>query len=265
MNLVTGYPIFENTAGTAAPSNFIYRQDAAIAAGNLPVASQFGPAGGTEPAAYTIQSDDGSVTLPAMTLPGTLTVIANNGITQTAPLSVAGNSTFSGGAGPISLTKATNAFGGIVSASNTGANAIQLTGGGAIQLGTVTTSNTFSVNAASIQETGGAIDANTLSTQSATGTTLNGANKVLNFTAANVTSGDIQLTNAAIPLTITAPGISEAGGNVQVTNTGGAGAGTGILVTGPISDTFATGTVSLQETAADIQETGQGTSTRQHC
>jgi filamentous hemagglutinin family protein len=92
VNLTGNNPDFRNTAGAAAPTSFTYRQDGAIADTDIPAAARFG---GTQPGAYTIRSDDGGVQLPAMTLPGTLQVIANGDITQSGALDVSsGSSTF---------------------------------------------------------------------------------------------------------------------------------------------------------------------------
>jgi filamentous hemagglutinin family protein len=92
VNLTGNTPDFRNTAGSAAPASFTYRQDAAIADSDLPAVAHFG---GTQPASYTIQSDEGGVQLPALTLPGTLLVVANGDITQSGALDVsAGSSTF---------------------------------------------------------------------------------------------------------------------------------------------------------------------------
>jgi hypothetical protein len=109
---------------------------------------------------------------------------------------------------------------------------------------------TLTASASSISETStaGIITAGTLQTQSATGTLLNSANVVSSFTAANSTSGDIQLKNTAAPLTISS--ISQSGGNVQVINNGG------ISLAGAISD--ANGIVSLYDTSAAINETTSG-------
>ena len=100
-------PSFRATSGgTAPPTAFTYREDHSIAAADLPAAGRFGSA---LPAAYTIQSDGGSVTLPAMTLPGTLNVSAGGGdITESAALTVAGTATFSAGTHDITLDKANN-------------------------------------------------------------------------------------------------------------------------------------------------------------
>ena len=65
----------------------------------------------------------------------------------------------------------------------------------------------------------GAIIANTLTTTSVGGQTLEGANTVTNFNATNSTSGDINLVNTAASLGVT--GISQTGtGNVFLNNTG---------------------------------------------
>src|SRR5208282_4978094 len=105
-----------------------------------------------------------------------------------------------------------------------------------------------------IRELGGSITADSLFTQSQTGTMLNGANAVDSFNAVNAVSGDVQLTDTAAPLTIT--GISETGGNVQIINNGGASVGQGIVIAGGISDATSAGQVTLEENKQDIQELG---------
>src|SRR5208282_4822773 len=79
-----------------------------------------------------------------------------------------------------------------------------------------------------IRELGGSITADSLFTQSQTGTTLDGAVAVNTFNAVNALSGDVQLTDTAAPLTIT--GISETGGDVQITNNGDPALGEGIVI-----------------------------------
>ena len=65
----------------------------------------------------------------------------------------------------------------------------------------------------------GAINAATLTTSSAGGQTLEGANTVTNFNANNTTSGDINLVNTASSLSVT--GISQTGtGSVYLNNSG---------------------------------------------
>ena len=90
-----------------------------------------------------------------------------------------------------------------------------------------------------------------------TGDILNGDNAVGSFNAVNSASGDLQFNNNANAL-LTVTGISEAGGNVQLINFGGTTTGSGIVISGTISDTAASGIVSVKEWNADIQETGAG-------
>ena len=75
------------------------------------------------------------------------------------------------------------------------------------------------------------------------GVTFNGANAVSSFNATNITSGDINLTNTAAPLTIT--GISQAGGgNVIVNNTGA------LTTSGAIS-TASNGSITLNASGVE--------------
>src|SRR5438874_6617544 len=60
VDLTDNAPTFRNNAGTATPGAFTYEQAADIADVNIPAASQFG---GIPPTTYTIQSDNGAVTL----------------------------------------------------------------------------------------------------------------------------------------------------------------------------------------------------------
>jgi hypothetical protein len=75
------------------------------------------------------------------------------------------------------------------------------------------------------------VAAGSLTTASFGGTTLNGANKVLNFAATNSGGGDISLVNTSAPSALTISGITNTGnpGNIVVDNTGG------IVTTGLIS------------------------------
>lgn len=90
----------------------------------------------------------------------------------------------------------------------------------------------------SITETGAGLVSTpaTLTTNSATGQTLNGANTVGTFNATNTTSGNISFTNTAANFTISE--VSETGGSVTVNNTGSTTvAGTGVTATGAIAVT----------------------------
>ena len=127
VNLTGNTPDFRDTAAAAAPTSFTYRQDAAITDADIPAASQFG---GTQPGNYTIQSDEGGVQLPALTLPGTLLVVANGNITQSGALDVsAGSSTFTikaNTAGDVLLGGQVNHFAGqTVTVNSTGGGVVR--------------------------------------------------------------------------------------------------------------------------------------------
>ena len=152
-------------------------------------------------------------------------------------------------AAPLAITGISQTGTGDVSVNNTGAIAIT---------GTVTagTNNVALTSSDTINESGsGLVNSGTLTTQSVNGETLNGANTDANFSAGNTTGGDIQLTNAAAPLDIT--GISEAGGNVLINNTGA------LTNTGAITTT-ANGNITLNASGTEtlgaaITANGSGT------
>lgn len=76
VDLITNNPAFRDADGVAAPSDFIFRQGAAIGDTNLPAAAQFG---GTPPANYGIRSDDAAVSIgsPGKVAGSNLAVTAN--------------------------------------------------------------------------------------------------------------------------------------------------------------------------------------------
>ena len=85
---------------------------------------------------------------------GNLTIANTGAITQTAPITVSGTSSFSAGANAITLTQ-TNAFTGAVSLSNSGTNNVSVTNGSALQIGTSSIGQNLSLTASgSISETG---------------------------------------------------------------------------------------------------------------
>ena len=130
---------------------------------------------------------------------------------------------------------------------------MQITGTIKAQTGTVSLKD----STAGITESGGLIFANSLITQSVTGTILNGNNLVGTLNATNTTSGDVQFNNNSDAL-LTVAAVSESGGNVQVINFGGENAVEAYDITGLISDTTAGGIVSVKEWSADIEESGSG-------
>ena len=98
--------------------------------------------------------------------------------------------------------------------------------------GTVTDSGAVSLTSNAISESGsgGLSISGTLTTSSATGTTLSGAgsNAIGTFNATNSTSGNVSLTNTSGTLTVS--GINETGGTITVNNTGA------ISISGAISN-----------------------------
>ncbi len=217
-DLVTNTPTFLDDTGTTVPVTFTLRQDASIAAATVPDAPQFG---GALPDSYTIDSVGGSLTTPATT--------------------TVSNSTF------LILNAAT----GITINWNLTVNTLFATAGGDIAVAApITTSGNVILRAGGmITESGtGAISADQLTTTSATGTTLGGANAFAIFLATNTTSGDITLTDAVATLTIL--GITPpATANVMVTNTDG-----DIAVTGPITTSASVGLTA----GGSITESGAG-------
>ena len=145
--------IFRNTAGSGAPNSFTYRQDASIANGDIPVIA---------PASYVIKSDDGSVQLPGLALPGDLQVTADGAITQSgAPVSVGGTATLeAGSANDVTLDNVGNNFNNIVITSGNDVSLYDING---IIFGTlgstisgslsVTTGDTGSVNFSGVPTT----------------------------------------------------------------------------------------------------------------
>ena len=109
-------------------------------------------------------SDTNAIELGTVTTQNNLAVTAA-GITQDGTgLTVSGTSTFIGGAGAIKLDTASNDFKDTISASNSGANAIQLRDSNAIKLGTVTTQNNLAVTAVGITQDGTGLTVNGTST-----------------------------------------------------------------------------------------------------
>jgi len=106
-DLVDNAPVFDNYSSSGAPATFTFRQDASITAGEVPLI--------VPTATYTIESDDGSVQLPGLNLPGNLNVTADGPITQTGGLQVGGTATFAAGvANDITLDNPANDFNNVV-------------------------------------------------------------------------------------------------------------------------------------------------------
>ncbi len=143
------------------------------------------------------------------TLNGANTVGSFNATNTTS-----GNVALINTAATLTITGVSQSGGGNVTVNDTGA--LSITGAFGAASGPVNLTATTLIGesgAGAIGTTG------LLTTSSATGTTLNGANTVDNFNATNTTSGNVALTNTAATLTIT--GVSQSGGgNVTVDDTG---------------------------------------------
>ena len=197
---------------------------------------------------------NGSLTAPTATL-----TAQNGSIAQSAPIVASSLSTQSatgtmltGTGNTVGSFTATNSASGNVTLTNTGAlnvTGVSQTGGGDVVLastgaltisGPVTnTGNIVLISGANIQTGSGAIVGNSLTTDSVTGTALEGSsNAVANFNATNTASGNISFSNTAPDLNVT--GISQSGGGaVTVGNTNGT-----LTISGPV--VADSGTVTLQ-------------------
>jgi hypothetical protein len=173
----------------------------------------------------------------SLTSSGTISEGVSGTITAGSLLTSGIGGTTMNGANIVGSFNATNSTSGAIAFTNTGALTIfgiSNTGGGA-----ATVTNTGSINiidtiaatgggAINLTETEGAITEsglgliNTtglLTTNSVTGETLNGANKIGSLAAINTSSGDIALINTSAPFTIN--NVSNTGGNLVFDNTGG--------------------------------------------
>jgi hypothetical protein len=159
-------------------------------------------------------SDVNAVTLGTVNT-STLTVNAV-GISQTVPLTISGTSTFTAGAGPISLTSATNDFG-TVSLNNSGANNVAVTDANALTLGASSVgSGTLTVNAVGITQSGAITQA-----AAAGAATFNaGAGAITLTNAGNDFTGAVSLNNSG------ANNVAVTDANAIQLGTSGVGSGT---------------------------------------
>ena len=219
---------------------------------------------------YTVQLDNVAVTLPALTITGTLTVIANGPITQSAGLTVGAGATFEVlGNQTINLQNTTNAiFGPVAFDSQQSSQAVGYTNNGPIQLGasdlgrgalsiTALSGNiTTAALGAIVQEQGA--DTATFTAKTGTTLSLNGANDFTggvflvgtNVTTVSFDNNDplAKLANVTIPTSMTS--FTVAFPNAAV-----------VLPTLPLTTLNVTGDGIFQLTpAADILNiTGQAT------
>ncbi len=195
----------------------------------------------------TLTFNNAAINLPALTLTGTLTAFSLGGnMTQSGALDISGLTTLGSGSFDTTLTDSSNNFGtltvnGGVNVSVRDTNSIIL--GGA----TAAVSGDYNVTSGAAITDSARISANTLTTNSVSGTTLNFANHTIsNFNATNTTSGTITLINT-IPITLT--GITQGGTTVSITNTG--------TVSVPDGVTIGSGT-TLSITADDLNLNSTG-------
>jgi hypothetical protein len=209
-------------------------------------------------------NNDINLALGTSTLGRNLTVTTtNDSITQTGILTVPGTSSFTAGTNFIDLSTSNNVFTGAVSLSNNGAFDVAIKNNAGLILGASSVGQNFTASnlsaniavngainalvgnvsltagaAAITQTVAGIITANTLTTNTKTGTTLNTAtNVVSNFNASN-TGLAVALTNSGA-LNIT--GISQTGTTLTITNTTGAITQTGGVITVTGASTFLSG------------------------
>ena len=188
----------------------------------------------------------GAMNLGAGTVGGILSANSNDGaITQTGALVIVGTSDINAGANSITLTNASNDFGGAVSLANTGVFNVAITNGsgnGLLQLATVSAGQNFTATADAITLTStvttsisnaGAVrvTANAgLLTINAGADINSGGEVILSGDSGIVTAGNVTTANANVSF-LSATTLT---GNVAITT--GAGAATGdILFDGEIS------------------------------
>lgn len=172
--------------------------------------------------------NNAAIDLPALTLTGTLTAFSLGGdMSQSGPLVIAGVTTLGSGSFDTDLSNVNNNFGSVT--VNGGVN-VTVRDSNTINLGGATSavSGNYNVIANGTITDSARISANTLTTSSVGGTTVDFANHTIsNFNATNTTSGGITLVNA-IPLTLT--GISQTGTTVSITNTGTVSVPNGVTI-----------------------------------
>jgi hypothetical protein len=151
--------------------------------------------------------DTGGIDLAASTVSGTLSVTTTGAITDSGNLAVTGTSsiTASGASGPITLDSAGNDFTGVVTLSNSGANAVQITDANAISFSALTLGGAFTVNAGGLittagvtntgnQQYNGALSTNGTYTTNGGNFAVTGATTLAGGTTVNAGAGTITFT-----------------------------------------------------------------------
>ncbi|MES2259000.1 MAG: filamentous hemagglutinin N-terminal domain-containing protein [Pseudomonadota bacterium] len=157
----------------------------------------------------TLNYDASNVILPALSLSGALNVTAGGALTQSGALSIGGATTLSAGSHAITLTNASNSFTGAVSLSNSGANNVALTSGGALALGA------SSLGSGSLAITSGGALTQTGALTAGGATTINAGSHAITLTnPGNNFSGAVCLNNSgANDVALTSGGALTLGGS----------------------------------------------------
>jgi hypothetical protein len=178
---------------------------------------------------YQVTYDTGTTTLQKLDSSQTL-LMTNGSLSIGTALNTTGFQQSGGtltGAGLLKVTNSFNQTGGSINMTGA-ATLTQSTGDMNIANLTASTATITSLTG-KISQTG-PIVTTSLTTQSATGTVLNSANQISDFSATNSTSGDIALTNTASPFTLGA--ITQSGtGAIIINNTGATTTGSAALTT----------------------------------
>ena len=196
-----------------------------------------------------------------------LNVTAGGAITQSAPLSIGGASTFAAGANPITLTNAANDFTGAVSLTG---GTVAITDANSLTLGTFSTGDLSAVSTGALNLGQGTVGGNLVATSNGGAITQSGPLAVTGSSTLNAGAGSLTLGNAgndftgALSLTGSSAAITDAnalvlgsvslGGGSLTVNTSGA-----ITQSGPITagaESFSAGANPITLTNAGNDFTG---------
>ncbi len=169
---------------------------------------------------------------------GSFTLSTGGAITQSGALTVAGASSISAGANAITLTNAANDFQGLVTLSNSGANAVQITDVNTINFGNMLLGGAFTVNAPTIigrdttntgnQLWNGNVTFNSTETTNGGNFTVAGTTTLGTSTTINAGSGNVTFTGAVNAATAGVQGLT-------VNSSGATVFGSTVGATGPLA------------------------------
>ncbi len=191
-DLTSASPMFTDSTGSLPPNVFTYRQDATIAAADIPDVGQFP---GFLPTTYTIQSDGGSITTPSTTTifstSTNLTLDAHTGVTCDWGLDIAALTIIAG----MDVT---------VTSGITTSGDVDINAGG-----TVTVAGGASISAANVMVTSN-MDMSLLGSLSATGTVILGASLGVNESGAGSISAPQLTVMTAFTINLNGPNTVDA-------------------------------------------------------